>query len=215
MTDSPKRLSPVTETLKPCPFCGEADVGFGRTGQKWQTVSCNECGAEGPCTEIDRDLIIAKWNTRSSDLAQRPQQLQEAVAAAHAAFQAIPIGYPLQQNGRTIDHTLLNEAKRLCELAVSDTTASAAPTPTISGVESTVSRIMVIRNGMILDGDAKALIRKEIGALVGTPALQEQALKTAELLEAADTAFDWDFRQFVAKQLRAAVSDTSTDREGK
>lgn len=52
--------------LLPCPFCGGADVGFGRTGQKWQTVSCNECGAEGPCTEIDRDLIIQKWNTRAA-----------------------------------------------------------------------------------------------------------------------------------------------------
>lgn len=48
-----------------------------------------------------------------------------------------------------------------------------------------------------------------------TPAVREQAFKTAELLEAADTAFDWDFRQFVAKQLRAALADTSTDREGK
>ena len=48
-----------------CPFCGSSNVGFGRTGQRWQTVACNECGAEGPCTEIDRDLIIKKWNTRS------------------------------------------------------------------------------------------------------------------------------------------------------
>ena len=71
-----ERTSPVSETLKPCPFCGEANVGFGRTGQKWQTVSCNECGAEGPCTEIDRDLIIAKWNARTSDLAQTPAVTQ-------------------------------------------------------------------------------------------------------------------------------------------
>ncbi len=54
----------MTELLC-CPFCGESNVGFGRTGQKWQTVSCDECGAEGPCTEINRDLIIAKWNTRA------------------------------------------------------------------------------------------------------------------------------------------------------
>jgi hypothetical protein len=66
---------------------------------------------------------LKKWENavRSYGHAQRQQQLQEAVAAAHAAFEAIPIGYPLQQNGRTIDHTLLNEAKRLCEIAVSDT----------------------------------------------------------------------------------------------
>jgi len=52
---------------------------------------------------------------------KRRAELQEAVVAAHAAFEAIPIGFPLQQNGRTIDHTLLNEAKRLCELALSGT----------------------------------------------------------------------------------------------
>jgi len=52
---------------------------------------------------------------------KRRAELQVAVVAAHAAFEAIPIGFPLQQNGRTIDHTLLNEAKRLCELALSDT----------------------------------------------------------------------------------------------
>jgi hypothetical protein len=66
------------------------------------------------------DWVDAEMERRRGH-AQRQQQLQEAVAAAHAAFEAIPIGYPLQQNGRTIDHTLLNEAKRLCELAVSDT----------------------------------------------------------------------------------------------
>lgn len=65
------RSSPGSEALLPCPFCGKADVGFGRTGQKWQTVACNECGAEGPCTEIDRDLIIEKWNTRAGP-AQSP-----------------------------------------------------------------------------------------------------------------------------------------------
>jgi Lar family restriction alleviation protein len=60
----PQSISPGIELL-PCPFCGETDVGFGRTGQKWQTVACNECGAEGPCTEIDRDLIVQKWNARA------------------------------------------------------------------------------------------------------------------------------------------------------
>jgi Lar family restriction alleviation protein len=60
----PQSISPGIELL-PCPFCGETDVGFGHTGQKWQTVACNECGAEGPCTEIDRDLIVQKWNARA------------------------------------------------------------------------------------------------------------------------------------------------------
>lgn len=42
----------------------------------------------------------------------------EAVRAARAAFQALPIAWPLHQNGKPIDHTLLNEAKRLCEDAL-------------------------------------------------------------------------------------------------
>jgi hypothetical protein len=45
-------------------------------------------------------------------------KLEEAVIATHAAFENIPIGYPLKQNGQTIDHTLLNEAKRLCSNAL-------------------------------------------------------------------------------------------------
>jgi hypothetical protein len=37
-------------------------------------------------------------------------------------------------------------------------------------LEAAVGRVMRIRNGMILDGDAEALIRKEIGALMGSHA---------------------------------------------
>jgi hypothetical protein len=57
-------------------------------------------------------------------------------------------------------------------LALCSVSPAAAPTqtPTASNVEATVSRIMRIRNGMIMDGDAEALIRKEIGALMGSHA---------------------------------------------
>lgn len=71
-----------------------------------------------------REEIGALMGTPTASRARSSQQLQEAVAAAHAAFEAIPIGFPLQQNGRTIDHTLLNEAKRLCEMAVADTSTT-------------------------------------------------------------------------------------------
>lgn len=51
---------------------------------------------------------------------ERVECLVAAVTAAHAALQALPIGSPLQQNGCVIDHTALNEAKRLCELAMAE-----------------------------------------------------------------------------------------------
>jgi hypothetical protein len=38
----------------------------------------------------------------------------------------------------------------------------------VSETDAIVARIMRIRNGMILDGDAEALIRKEIGGLMGS-----------------------------------------------
>ena len=78
-----------------CPFCSSSDVGFGRTGQRWQTVACNECGAEGPCTEIDRDLIIQKWNTRSPVVAATPRELALEVALKTArAYMDVSLGSP-------------------------------------------------------------------------------------------------------------------------
>lgn len=85
--------------------------------------------AEKKITQLCEDHRFCQdsWNTVATNLLNRQKEcdqlrarvesLTAAVAAAHAAFQAIPIGYPLQQNGRTIDHTLLNMAKDLCERA--------------------------------------------------------------------------------------------------
>lgn len=41
----------------------------------------------------------------------------------------------------------------------------------------------------------------------GSDALRDQAFKTAEVLEAPDVAFDMNYRQFLAKQLRDAMAD--------
>jgi hypothetical protein len=126
MTDFPS--SPVTETLPrgvqpmaTAPMDGREILGYWSGGKTWEIVYCSNLN-ERWCNE-QGELITppTHWHPLPDGVAQRQQQLQEAVAAAHAAFEAIPIGYPLQQNGRTIDHTLLNEAKRLCEIAVSDT----------------------------------------------------------------------------------------------
>jgi hypothetical protein len=85
----------------------------------------------------------------------------------------------------------------------SDTpTASAAQNP--SNAEATVSRIMVIRNGMILDGDAEALIRKEIGGLMGGHAKRPAA--DIALFRDIDTAFQIVEREGV-ERIRNALAD--------
>ena len=83
----------------------------------WVTVAPQPAGHAQTPADTYRETVRKVAAARE----KRRAELQEAVVAAHAAFEAIPIGFPLQQNGRTIDHTLLNEAKRLCELALSDT----------------------------------------------------------------------------------------------
>jgi hypothetical protein len=61
------QTSPVSETLKPCPFCGEpANDWHGSFGEY---VSCTGCGARSgnsPSQKEARDW----WNVRTSDLAQ-------------------------------------------------------------------------------------------------------------------------------------------------
>jgi hypothetical protein len=123
-------------------------------------------------------------------------------------------------------------AKADAILALSQSaTASVAKTPTTSNVEATVSRIMVIRNGMILDGDAEALIREEIGALMGGHAQRptreavEKALCCPKGCVRSDDCFvsgppvRWSRSKHEREQADAilalcspTVSDTSTDR---
>jgi Lar family restriction alleviation protein len=55
------RSSPVSETLKPCPFCGVNDAHVSDTGAEW--VICRGCEAEGPVGDT-RQEAIEKWNYR-------------------------------------------------------------------------------------------------------------------------------------------------------
>jgi hypothetical protein len=116
-------------------------------------------------------------------------------------------------------------------------TARVAKTPDL---EATVSRIMVIRNGMILDGDAEALIRKEIGALMGSHvqnSKQWQPIETApkgvrlllfspghkisddpdeRAVIITSTTRDWNWAtHWMPLPAPPTLSDTSTDRTSK
>jgi len=53
----------MTETLKPCPFCGEDNAWHDSDGE----VICADCGAMGPeIASIHRDDNAAAWNRRAS-----------------------------------------------------------------------------------------------------------------------------------------------------
>jgi hypothetical protein len=130
---------------------------------------------------------------------------------------------PERRHGLTADdfRVMLDEH----EAALTDT-ASTAQTPDL---EATVSRIMRIRNGMILDGDAEALIRKEIGALMGgraqTPAsepVDKKALldiMNGYLVVHArrDDTFEIRGAERAAEAILLVIAhaDSSTIREGK
>jgi hypothetical protein len=52
--------------LLPCPFCeGIPHLVTNHTG--WPVAQCDECGAQGPCTEVDKLKAIAAWNVRPAE----------------------------------------------------------------------------------------------------------------------------------------------------
>ena len=55
----------MTDALKPCPFCGSADLYATSNGHESHSVGCNFCGTEGPAAPTDstaRDV----WNDRAA-----------------------------------------------------------------------------------------------------------------------------------------------------
>lgn len=59
---------PMTEKLKPCPFCGGEAFNRVRPSSIHIQVHCDGCGARGPGEHTEVSAITA-WNTRpQSDL---------------------------------------------------------------------------------------------------------------------------------------------------
>lgn len=53
----------MSEDLKPCPFCGSSDTNENdQGGIAW--VGCNDCGTEGPTTDMLWEAIEL-WNRRN------------------------------------------------------------------------------------------------------------------------------------------------------
>jgi Lar family restriction alleviation protein len=50
--------------LLSCPFCwGPAELTY--NSEHWPVVQCDNCGAQGPCIELDKSKAIAAWNDRA------------------------------------------------------------------------------------------------------------------------------------------------------
>jgi Lar family restriction alleviation protein len=58
------------EQMKPCPFCGSADIHTGRVtfghGDGGESVKCGHCGAEVP-DDYSGKRAAEKWNARPAD----------------------------------------------------------------------------------------------------------------------------------------------------
>lgn len=58
--------------MKPCPFCGSDDVGYGYRahpdGRELTMIACSNCGANGPvrtyASQWDDDEAEASWDKR-------------------------------------------------------------------------------------------------------------------------------------------------------
>ena len=68
--------------LKPCPFCGSADVKI-RGGEKWNAIQCQECFARGPDFYLTAEV---EWNTRFEE--SRISELEAENARLRAALAA-------------------------------------------------------------------------------------------------------------------------------
>jgi Lar family restriction alleviation protein len=51
--------------LVSCPFCGYQSLSMENTKAMWLAIQCDECGAQGPCIEVERVKAIHRWNYRA------------------------------------------------------------------------------------------------------------------------------------------------------
>lgn len=71
----------MSETIKPCPFCGETDVLIGEGSTfRWRVARCGNCDAQTGDVRIPvigkdyleqwerviKNLAMAEWNTRAT-----------------------------------------------------------------------------------------------------------------------------------------------------
>ncbi|EBR0232240.1 hypothetical protein DNV23_24210 [Salmonella enterica subsp. enterica serovar Hadar] len=67
--DGVSKLIKKTQKLKPCPFCGCADITIHRPSSHGLTlygIACDGCGVR--MKRFDEDEAIAAWNRRGDDI---------------------------------------------------------------------------------------------------------------------------------------------------
>ena len=64
----------MADELKPCPFCGNADIVkmIGVRDERGHSMMCGKCGVRQGCNGSSMDQAIAAWNTRAPTTIPRP-----------------------------------------------------------------------------------------------------------------------------------------------
>jgi Lar family restriction alleviation protein len=74
-------MSDLREALNPCPFCGDPDLEFHPNIHGWKIVQCCNCGACGPCIELDDSKVKERWNERAAPA--QPEAVEPVKAFGH------------------------------------------------------------------------------------------------------------------------------------
>lgn len=55
--------------IKPCPFCGHDDVEVDEISPGRFAITCPECEAIGPASEVSVNAAVLHWNVRQVNAA--------------------------------------------------------------------------------------------------------------------------------------------------
>jgi Lar family restriction alleviation protein len=72
--------------LKPCPFCGSADVVMTENDLGWPVGQCDDCGAAGPCIRANKNKARSEWNRRALQAETPDEIIERAAKVAEAHF---------------------------------------------------------------------------------------------------------------------------------
>jgi Lar family restriction alleviation protein len=109
----------MSEKLKPCPFCGSANVEVQafRHESECYTVRCDGCGALGPLkrssagSHISWDLAMESWNTRHAPEGYALVPVEPTDSMINSGFRADGDSFPLEHIYKAMIAAAQEEAK--------------------------------------------------------------------------------------------------------